>query len=162
MGGNSTLTISNNTILHGFNKQLTNAGNIITSQGANNVLFKNLALSNYEGTISLSHCVFDTCGTINTEDGPFSITNSTFNQTSIYAHAYELPRNPYNVVILNDTFNIASNTNAIIIKDIPQCNVTGNTIATGGDGIFLWGLSGVYADYVVNNNNISNCGGSGS
>ncbi|MBP5643417.1 MAG: T9SS type A sorting domain-containing protein [Bacteroidales bacterium] len=158
---NKTLTVNNNTVIRGNNQLFTNKGTMVTNSNNSSATFHRLGLANYEGTMSMSHCVFDTCGTVNTTDGPFSITNSLFNQTSVYAKIQEPPRESYNVVISNDTFDIASNEYAIRLRKIPQCVVTGNTITTGGDGIYLDNLAGLYTSYNVSNNTVSDCDGSG-
>lgn len=157
----TTLIITNNTLIEGGSQSFINRGNLVTDNNLSNATFHRVNLLNSMGSLSLSNCVFDTCGIIETIDGPFSITNSTLNETSVLAHIDEMPRDPYNVVITNDTFNISSDMDAIVLRRIPQCNVSGNVITTGGNGIYLNRLSGTYTSNLINNNTISNCGGSG-
>lgn len=157
----TTLIITNNTVIEGGGQSFINRGNLLTDNNLSNATFHRVNLLNSMGSLSLSNCVFDTCGIIETIDGPFSITNSTLNETSVLAHIDEMPRDPYNVVITNDTFNISSDMDAIVLRRIPQCNVSGNVITTGGNGIYLNRLSGTYTSNLINNNTISNCGGSG-
>ena len=157
----TTLVIANNTTIDGCNQSFINRGNLSTDNNLSNAVFHRVSLVNSMGSLSLSNCVFDTCDCITSVDGPCSISNSTFNETSFLARIDEMPREPYNVVITNDTFNITSNRDAIELKKIPQCNVSGNVITTGGNGIYLNRLSGAYTSYLINNNTISNCGGSG-
>ena len=157
----TTLVITNNTVIEGCNQPFINRGNLSTDNNLSNAVFHRVSLVNSMGSLSLSNCVFDTCDCITSVDGPCSISNSTFNETSFLARIDETPREPYNVVITNDTFNITSNRDAIELKKIPQCNVSGNVITAGGDGIYLNRLSGAYTSYLINNNTISNCGGSG-
>ena len=153
---------SGSTMIGNINgRSIINGGSLSTAVEANNVTFRNVMLENTGGELSLSHCVFDTCGTILTYNGPISLVGNTFNETRIKATTNNPPRYPYNIVISDNTFNNTLSNNTIYLEKVPQCNVSGNTITAGGNGIFINRLDGAYQNYIFSNNIIRYCGGSG-
>ena len=159
---NSTLTISNNSLIEGKNKILTNYGSITTSTNTNNATFKRVTFNNLGGSMSYTNCVFDTCNTMFTCDGPLMIENSIFNRTRLHVYVDDEHIDNYTVNISNNVFNDIGLTNrALNIEKVPQCNVIDNSITSGGNGIFISNLSGLYSNYVFNNNTIYNCSYSG-
>lgn len=160
---NASLTLnSGSTIIGNINgRSIINAGSLSTAVEANNMTFRNVVLENAGGELSLSHCVFDTCGTILTYNGPVSLVGNTFNETRIKATTNNPPRYPYNIVISDNTFNNTLSNNTIYLEKVPQCNVSGNTITAGGNGIYLNRLDGAYQNYIFSNNIIRYCGGNG-
>lgn len=156
---NATLTFNNNSTIGGINKVLVNNGTLLTNSN-NNVTFKKVSIKNDGGTLALSHCIFDTCGVINTIDGSFSITNSVFNETCINANDGEI-RDANNVIISDNIFYNTSFNNTIELSSASQCNVSNNNITSGNNGIYLRGLIGVYTNYSFSNNYIHDCAGSG-
>lgn len=159
---NSTLTISNNSLIEGKNKILTNYGSITTATNTNNATFKRVTFNNLGGSMSYTNCVFDTCNTMFTCDGPLWIQNSTFNNTRLHVYVDDEHIDNYTVNVLCNVFNDIGLTNrALNIEKVPQCNVCGNRITSGGNGIFISNLSGLYSNYVFNNNDIYDCSYSG-
>lgn len=159
-----SLTInSGSTIIGNINgRSIINAGSLSTAVGANNVTFRNVVLENNGGDMfNLSHCVFDSCGTILTYNGPVSLIGNTFNETRIKATTNNPPRNEYCIVISSNTFNNTVSNNTIYLEKIPRCNVSGNIITAGGNGIYINRLDGAYQNYIFSNNIIRYCGGSG-
>lgn len=160
----ASLTInSGSTIIGNVNgRSLINGGSLSTAIGANDVTFRNIVLENSGGELfKLSHCVFDTCGAILTYNGPVSLVGNTFNETRIKATTNNPPRYPYNIVVSGNTFNNTSLNNTIQLVKVPQCNVSGNIITSGGNGIYINRLDGAYQNYFFSNNIIRYCGGSG-
>lgn len=158
---NVTLTINNNCMINGNNKALLNNGTLQTANDLSNATFKRVLFNNGGGVVDLEYCVFDTCGVIHTQDGPFSLESSTLNQTCINAEAGDEPRDNYNVIISNNVFNNTTSISTISLNKIPQCYISGNTITSGVDGINIARLTGVYSNYVFSGNTIHYCGGSG-
>lgn len=159
-----SLTInSGSTIIGNINgRSIINAGSLSTAVGANNVTFRNVVLENNSGDMfNLSHCVFDSCGTILTYNGPVSLIGNTFNETRIKATTNNPPRSEYCIVISSNTFNNTVSNNTIYLEKIPRCNVSGNIITAGGNGIYINRLDGAYQNYIFSNNIIRYCGGSG-
>lgn len=159
---NSILTISNNSLIEGKNNLLTNNGSIITATNISNATFKRVKFNNLGGSMSYTNCVFDTCSTMFTCDGLLNIQHSTFNRTRLHVYVDDEQIDNYTVTIENNIFNDGSvSDRALSIEKVPQCTVSGNDITSGGNGIYISNLSGLYSNYVFNNNNIHNCSNSG-
>lgn len=158
----AALKIKDGIVINGKNNNLTNYGLVFTEDNLLNARFKRMGISNVMGgELILSHCLFDTCGTIEAKDSPITITSSTFNQTNIIATTTETPRIYYNTILNSNTFNSTLTEPTIHLKDIPQCTINSNVISSGGDGIMIKGLSNTYLNYVFANNIIRGCEGSG-
>lgn len=157
IAANSSLSIQNNSIIAGGNNQLINKGVLTTASQVTNAKFKNVDIFNNSGELSLSHCVFDTCGTIRTKDGPFAIRSSTLNETCVDAYVVNVARDSYSVVLNQNVFNNTLANNTIKLKDISQCDVSGNYITSGSNGIEINGLSNLYTNHVFMNNHICDC-----
>jgi len=159
---NASLTINDECEFVGNEHIIRNYGVLTTAQNVNRVTFKNVGLLNDQGLrFSLSNCVFDTCGRIRTIDGPFSLSSSLLRQTYVNAITNNPPRDAYSVDIVDDTIITTEQGYAIRLDKVPYCNITGNTISSGGDGIYLNGLNGTYSNYVLSNNYIHDCVGNG-
>lgn len=159
---NTTLTINNNCVIEGKNKILTNYGTITTNSNSNSTTYKRVKFNNVGGSMTFSHCVFDTCSTVFSCDGPLSITNSTFNNTRLHVYVDDDEIDSYNIIINNNVFNNSALSNrSLYIEKVPQCTVSGNNITSGGNGIYLSRLEGLYNNYNITNNNIHDCGSSG-
>lgn len=160
----ASLTINSGSTIIGdiSGRSIINAGSLSTAEGANNMTFRNVVLENSGGEMfKMSHCVFDSCGTILTYNGPVSLIGNTFNETRIKATTNNPPRSEYCIVISSNTFNNTVSNNTIYLEKIPRCNVSGNIITAGGNGIYINRLNGAYQNYIFSNNIIRYCGGSG-
>jgi len=159
---NATLTINDNCIIRSQNIILENYGTVTTGQNINNATFKKVRISNKGGNMTLKHCTFDTCNLIATYDGLFRVENSTFNKTLLVATVDDQQVEPYNVIIKDNDFNNSTMSNRSIYLDrVPYCDVSGNNITCGGDGIYINGLTGLSNNYIFSDNEITNCGGHG-
>lgn len=160
VANNASLTINDGCCIDGndCNRSIFNNGSLSTASGVNNVVFKNVILENAEcKNFSLTNCVFDTCGVISANNSPLAISNSIFYETRIEATANDIPRDPYSVSILNNTFNNTSSGNSIYLQEIYQCHVEGNTIDSGYNGVYIRRLKEPYHHYLFSNNTITNC-----
>lgn len=161
---NASLTIHNNCHIKANkpNICISNYGVLCTQADFDTMSFSNISLTNMHAErFEISNCVFDTCGIVETYDGPFSVTNCTFNETHITARTNNPPRNTYSVDIIGSSFNNSTLSHAISIENVPQCQVRNNTITSGGDGIIVKWLSGPYSNHVFSQNIIENCNGAG-
>ena len=161
IGNNASLTINSGCVINGNNHEIVSRGSVSTALNSNNITIKKANMINAGGAMSLSHCVFDTCGMIESYNGPFSLKLSTLNQTCVEAYREGTPRDQFDVTIKWNTFNNTLSDNTISLIKLPQCEVGYNTITSGGNGIFVKGLEGLYQNYLFSNNTINNCVGSG-
>lgn len=157
----TSLKIMNEFAVNGNNNIIINRGMLATDINLNNARFNNTKLVNIGGDLALRQCVFDTCETIRTQDGPFTIVQSVFNQTCIVACTDTPPLESYCITLNGNTFNNTISNASIYLQDIPRCNITLNTIRSGGDGISVKGLNNTCQNYLFNSNIIWHCGGSG-
>lgn len=163
VGRNSSLTINDGCTIDGNGFGIKNLGDMRTQSNAQGITIGDTYILNDESRgFSLSGCTFNDCGTVTTYDGPFSISNSIFNGTTIEANTNNPPRTGYNINIDGNIFNDSTSVNpCIYMRKIPQCSVIGNTIKSGGDGIELRYLRGMPNNYVISGNRINGCAGSG-
>lgn len=155
---NASLKINNGCEIVGNGHTIFNYGSFTTAYNNNLVRLKNVGLVNENSVnFTLSNCIFDTCGLIRNIDAPFSLCQSTLNQTRIKAYSGNPPRDSYSVDIIGNTFNSTIADNTIFLREIPQCKVSGNVITSGDNGIFLHSLVDPYYNYLFTRNSIIDC-----
>ena len=158
----ASLIINEGCILDGNNHTIDNHGILTTASGLINATFRNTPLINKASQrFTLSNCVFDTCDIIKTLDADCSISNSTFNETRFEADTDNPPRDNYCVNLFENTFNNTFETNSIYIRKTPCCNVIGNYVTSGGNGIYINHLDGSCNNHIFSENIIQNCGKTG-